>query len=122
QSNELTFNQQANLNGSFYTGGVKHQVLLGADVDESRAKNYTFNIYATPGSDKPSTAYDVINVFDPNSYKSREDEPRNELKLRTTTDIYRYGVFAQDLVSLTDQFKVMVGLRYTRQIMKEAEA
>lgn len=122
QSNELTFNQQANLNGSFYTGGVKHQVLLGADVDESRAKNHTFNIYATPGSDKPSTAYDVINVFDPNSYKSREDEPRNELKLRTTTDIYRYGVFAQDLVSLTDQFKVMVGLRYTRQIMKEAEA
>ncbi|WP_286652341.1 TonB-dependent siderophore receptor [Sphingobacterium hotanense] len=121
ESEELTFNQQANLTGTVYTGTIKHQVLVGADFDQSNTKNYAFNIYAGADPSKPSTAYDEINVFEKDSYKSRTDIPETNLKTRTATDIFRYGVFAQDLVSLTDKFKVLVGIRYTEQKNKQSE-
>ena len=44
-----------------------------------------------------------------------------DLKTRTTTDINRYGVFAQDLISLTKEFKILAGIRYTYQKTKNAE-
>src|SRR5690606_2036860 len=34
---------------------------------------------------------------------------------RTTTNIYRYGAFIQDLIALTEQIKVLAGVRYTYQ-------
>lgn len=121
QSDELSFNQQANLTGSILTGTIKHQVLVGADFDQSKTKNYAFDIYANPIKDTIVTAYDNINIFEKDAYKSRTDIPKANLKTRTTTDVYRYGAFAQDLVSLTDKFKVLLGIRYTHQTNKEAQ-
>ncbi len=121
QSDELSFNQQANLTGSILTGRIKHQVLVGADFDQSNTKNYAFDIYADPLKATPVTAYDNINIFEKDAYKSRTDIPKANLKTRTSTDVYRYGAFAQDLVSLTDKFKVLLGIRYTHQTNKEAQ-
>lgn len=116
ESDELTFNQQLNLRGTVMTGTVKHQILVGADADQSNTKNYAFNIYGIASlPDSVTTAYDVINVFNPYQSGMRTDIPNADLKTRTTTDIYRYGGFVQDLISVTDQFKVLAGIRYTYQ-------
>jgi iron complex outermembrane receptor protein len=121
ETNELTFNQQLNLRGTVMTGTIKHQILVGADADQSNTKNYAFNIYGKGLNQKPNTTYDTINVFDPYNSISRTDIPGVDLKTRTTTDIYRYGTFVQDLVSLTKEFKVLAGIRYTYQKTKNAE-
>src|SRR5690606_5380800 len=59
---EFTKNQQLNLIGNFNTGGVKHQLLFGGDMDQSSTKAYAFNIFADLSKPTtPSTAYDQIN-------------------------------------------------------------
>ncbi|GAA4144881.1 TonB-dependent siderophore receptor [Sphingobacterium kyonggiense] len=114
KQDELTYNQQINLTGKLTTGFLKHQILVGGDADESNVKNYAFNIYAKGGS-QPSTSYDNIDLFNPYAEGMRTDKPLDSLKTRTSTDIFRVGAFVQDLVSVTDQFKVLLGVRYTYQ-------
>ena len=121
EQDELSFNQQLNLKGTVQTGAIKHQILVGADADQSNTKNYAFNIYGAGLDNKPSAAYDSINVFNPYTAMMRSDMPGVDLKTRTTTDINRYGVFAQDLISLTKEFKILAGIRYTYQKTKNAE-
>lgn len=121
EQDELSFNQQLNVKGNVQTGAIKHQILVGADADQSNTKNYAFNIYAVGLDNKPSTAYDSINVFNPYTAMMRSDMPGVDLKTRTTTDINRYGIFAQDLISLTKEFKILAGIRYTYQKTKNAE-
>src|SRR5690606_29640770 len=109
---EFTKNQQVNLTGNLNTGGVKHQLLFGGDADQSATKAYAYNIFADPTKPStPSTAYDQINVFNP--VQNRLDIPEFAKNTWTKTDVYRYGVFAQDLISLTEKFKVLAGIRYT---------
>lgn len=121
EQDELTFNQQVNLRGSLKTGGLKHQLVIGADADQSNTKNYAFNIFANGLNVAPNAVYDTINIFDPYNSIKRTDMPGVGLKTRTSTDIYRYGVFVQDLISLTEQFKVLAGIRYTYQTTQNAE-
>lgn len=121
EQDELSFNQQLNVKGTVQTGAIKHQILVGADADQSNTKNYAFNIYGAGLDNKPSTAYDSINVFNPYTAMMRSDMPGVDLKTRTITDINRYGVFAQDLISLTKEFKILAGIRYTYQKTKNAE-
>lgn len=114
-TDEFSANQQLNLTGSFNTGSIKHQVLVGADMDQSRTKAYAFNIFAD--KKKPtvaSTAYGTIDVFHPDvaSLTFIPDVTKNT---RTTTNVNRYGGFVQDLISVTEKFKVLAGIRYTYQ-------
>ncbi|MCA5006793.1 TonB-dependent siderophore receptor [Sphingobacterium bovistauri] len=111
---EFTKNQQLNLTGNFLTGGIKHQLLFGGDMDQSATKAYAYNIFADLS--KPttaSTAYDQINVLNP--IPTRSDIPSSNKNTWTKTDVYRYGAFIQDLVSLSEKFKVLAGVRYTYQ-------
>ena len=111
---EFTKNQQLNLIGNFNTGGVKHQLLFGGDMDQSSTKAYAFNIFADLSKPTtPSTAYDQINVFNP--VATRTDIPEYAKNTWTKTDVYRYGAFIQDLISLSEKFKVLAGIRYTYQ-------
>lgn len=111
---EFTKNQQLNLTGNFNTGVVKHQLLFGADADQASTKAYAYNIYADPSKpNTPTTAYDNINVFDKST--TRSDIPEWSNNTWTKTDVFRYGAFAQDLISLTEKFKVLAGIRYTYQ-------
>ena len=115
KQDEKTFNQQLNLTGQVKTGFLSHQILIGADADQSNVLNYAYSIYANGAGEAASTAYDKINVFDPYNSSLRSDIPLDSLNTRTGTNIYRYGVFAQDLLKLTSKFKVLLGVRYTYQ-------
>jgi iron complex outermembrane receptor protein len=103
--------EQLNLQGKFETGKIKHQLFTGIDADNSfsEAYTYTFN----------PAIYDKINIFDLDLYPQRTDIPEatNTKIVKTTTN--RFGIYAQDLISITEKFKVLAGLRWSWQ---EAQA
>ena len=105
-SYEDYFNGQINLVGKLKTGRFQHQLLIGTDGDSYTTKT---NQYAALAS------YDTINTLDPSKGNPRTDEPTATLLSVTKSPTYRYGVFAQDLISLTDKIKLLAGLRYSYQ-------
>ena len=50
------------------------------------------------------------------------DIPYTRAYQLTTTPIYRMGAFAQDMIELTQKFKVLAGIRYTYQRTPKANA
>lgn len=106
RTNEDSYSAQLNLNGMLQTGKIKHQVLIGTDADSYLNTSHNFNF---------KTAYDKINLLDPNKFNAREDMPFAKDSLRTQAPTYRLGYYAQDLISLSDKFKVMAGLRWSYQ-------
>ncbi|UQD56355.1 TonB-dependent siderophore receptor [Flavobacterium sp. K5-23] len=103
--------EQINIQGTFLTGKVKHQLFSGIDAENIFSKNYTFTF-------NPIT-YDQINIFDLDKYIPRTDIPlvKNTKIVSTTTN--RFGVYAQDLISVTEKIKILAGLRWSWQ---EAQA
>lgn len=98
---------QINFQGDFTTGKIKHQFFSGMDADNSYTQVYTF-VY------NPAI-YDMINIFDLSLYPQNTSIPEatNTKIVKTTTN--RFGIYAQDLISLTNKFKVLTGLRWSWQ-------
>lgn len=108
---EYTYNQQLNLTGSVHTGSISHTLLFGADADQSRTTSYGFK-YANGAT---TFSYPQFNLMDPSTFATSMDIPYTRIYQNTITPIYRMGAFAQDLIGLTDKFKVLAGIRYTYQ-------
>ena len=102
---------QLSLQGNFNTGSIKHQLFAGADWENSFATAYTYVF--TPAN------YDTVNIFTIDPATQRIDEP-NSINTRIVyTDTNRFGIYAQDLISFTEQIKVLAGIRWSWQ---EAQA
>lgn len=110
---ELISAQQFNFQGVFNTGSIKHQLSTGVDWDYTFGQAYTYVF-------NPST-YDAtpINIYDPSTYADEHDIPIAKNSKIVRTETVRFGVYAQDLVSLTNKIKVLAGLRWSWQ---EAQA
>ena len=104
---EQLVSNQINLQGTFKTGKLKHQFLTGIDTETSRAQVYTF-VY------NPTT-YDLINIFDLNLYPQNTVIPQATNNRIVKTNTNRFGIYAQDLISITDKFKLLSGLRWSWQ-------
>jgi iron complex outermembrane recepter protein len=103
------------------TGSVNHTFLVGADADKYNTEAYTFATFkntSISGSNK--NVYDSINIFDPSTFDKRTDIPALAVDRITTSPILRYGVFIQDLVSLSNKLKVLAGVRYSYQNNQKA--
>jgi len=113
KTKEFSYNQQINLNGEFNTGGIHHKLLVGADADQSKTTSNGFNY----GTTNPTTAFNYgnVNLLDPSTFYGSGIQPVANNITRTNAPIYRMGAFVQDLVSLTEEFKVLAGIRYTFQ-------
>ena len=116
---EQIFANQISLQGNFKTGKIKHQLFTGIDTELANTDAYTFKFFnATTGAFV--TNYDQVNIFNPASYDQANEGP--VLPSRATkivkTETGRYGIYAQDLISFTDQFKVLAGIRYSYQEAK----
>lgn len=98
------FIQQIDFNAIFKTGKIKHQTLVGFDFEKFTT---TTNAYVN------YVGYDVINIF--NSYVPSNEPSIPDLQKNTDTKnpVERYGIYAQDLMSLTKHIKLLAGLRYT---------
>ena len=108
---EAILGEQFSVQGDFYTGKIKHQTFSGIDYENSVATANTFVF--SPAN------YDTINVFsfDSNNQSTTEPNSTNTQKVNTTTN--RFGIYTQDLISFTNQFKMLVGIRWSWQ---EAQA
>lgn len=104
---EAILGEQISLQGCFKTGKIKHQTFSGIDYENSVATAHTF-VFAP-------TTYDTINVFtfDPNNQTITEPNAVNTQKAITTTN--RFGIYAQDLISFTQKFKILAGIRWSWQ-------
>jgi len=111
KSQEYTYNQQLTLTGTANTGSIKHQILVGGDADQSNTRAYGFKY----DNNTNALNYGNINILDPSTYNTVTDIPNTRIVSNTYTPIYRMGAFVQDLISLTEQFKVLAGVRYTFQ-------
>lgn len=98
---------QLSLQGTFNTGSIKHQIFTGADWENSFAPSYTFAF--------SNATYDTINLYSFDPSNQRTDEPNSRNTQIANTDTNRFGVYFQDLISITEKFKVLAGLRWSWQ-------
>ncbi|WP_409417135.1 TonB-dependent siderophore receptor [Flavobacterium sp. PS2] len=107
---EQIIGEQFSLQGTFNTGRVKHQLFTGVDLENSytQAFTYAFN----------PAIYDKINIFNFNYDQERTDIPNADITKIVKTDTNRFGIYFQDLISITEQFKVLAGLRWSWQEAK----
>ncbi len=106
RNDENYYMAQVSLSGKFNTGKLNHIFLTGIDIDQYATKAWTFN---------QPTIYDTINILDENKFKARTDIPNaKEIRL-VSTPILRYGAYVQDLISIHNKLKLMLGLRWSLQ-------
>ena len=101
-TNEHYYVTQFDLIGKFYTGAVKHQFLFGASADKDQTNTLAYNLLAV---------YDSINVFDLNKYPQRTDIPTLSKNTYTKAPITTAAAYVQDLISVTDYLKLLLGGR-----------
>lgn len=97
--------QQLDFNGNFITGKIKHQVLLG----------YNYEDFTTTATAYKNENYDTINIFQNYNPALQPPIPTMNLTTITTTPISRFGVYAQDLISFSEKWKLLAGLAYNYQ-------
>ncbi|MFV8343354.1 TonB-dependent siderophore receptor [Flavobacterium sp. XS2P39] len=104
---EQIIGEQLSLQGSFSTGKIKHQLFTGVDFENSFAQAYTFTF--------SPTTYGSGNIFDFENFDQGGAIPNGTNTRIVKTDTNRFGIYAQDLISLTEKFKVLAGLRWSWQ-------
>lgn len=102
---------QVNINGEFNTGRINHKVLFGADADYGTADSYT---YYNPANLLPyaSNITGRLYMDDPSTWATTA-MPNYENLEKTRINTRRIGVYAQDFISLSKEFKVLAGLRWS---------
>lgn len=115
QNEEKVFGNQLSLQGNFKTGSIKHQIFTGADFENSLTTAYTFAFYDNAGVTK-TTEDTPINIFNYDITTQSTFVPFNSRATQIVkTEYNRFGVYFQDLVSLTNKIKVLAGLRWSWQ-------
>lgn len=107
KATESIFAQQVSVQGIFNTGKVKHQLMAGVDFENSATGAYTYVF--------DPTVYDTANIFNFYNEDIRTDIPNATISKIVITDTNRFGAYFQDLVSITEKFKVLAGLRWSWQ-------
>jgi iron complex outermembrane receptor protein len=104
-TNEEYYTSQLDLTGRFKTGSIRHNLLVGGDIDKYLTTTTAYNALAK---------YDSINILTM-AGKQRNDIPDLTRNTVTTAPTNRAGVYIQDLISITDRVKVLAGARYSYQ-------
>ena len=93
------------LSGKVNTGSIVHNIRIGADWDRFKIKTYQTR-YRPIASDQ---SY-AIDIFNPN-YNIPAPTPGTVIQ--NATEIQKaWGIYAQDQIEITEQFKIRFGGRY----------
>jgi len=119
-ANEKYHMTELDLIGEMKTGNVLHNVLVGADADKYHTVTTAFvtNTFNNDGSNaslKNKNIYDTVNIYDPSTFNKRNDVPNLPVDRITTAPISRFGVYVQDLLSLSSKIKLLAGIRFSQQ-------
>jgi len=101
-TNEHYYLAEADLVGKFNTGSIRHQFLFGVSADKDQTNTLAYNLL---------TVYDSINVFDLNKFPQRTDIPTLTRNTFTRAPLSTAAVYAQDLISVTPELKILLGGR-----------
>ena len=98
------FDLQTNLVAEFNTGSIEHTVLVGVDLFRQDGGAILRGNLFTPVP---------LNIFDP-VYGNVPDQDPSDLPIISDTEsqIDAIGIYLQDQVSLADNLKLLLGLRY----------
>ena len=97
------FEIQTNVVGEFNTGSIGHTLLFGVDL--FRRENPRFDTFGV-------LSPEIINIFDPVYSDSRPDPATNPIFIDNDTRTDTLGVYIQDQISLLDNLKLLLGVRY----------
>ncbi|PSO57850.1 MAG: hypothetical protein BRC47_00890 [Cyanobacteria bacterium QS_7_48_42] len=103
-----TFN--VNLIGNLETGPVAHKILLGADATRTTSEGSP-NRFASPISEDGTVP--PLDIFDP--IYGQADVPEDyvfDSEFLFESEQFVYGVYAQDQIEFSPQWKGLVGVRY----------
>ncbi|WPR70228.1 TonB-dependent siderophore receptor [Flavobacterium sp. NG2] len=107
KNEEQIIGEQLSLQGNFTTGTIKHQIFTGVDLENSLADAYTFKF-------NPTT-YGSGNIYDFENFDQGTGIPDATNTKIVKTNTNRFGIYAQDLISLTEKFKILAGIRWSWQ-------
>jgi iron complex outermembrane receptor protein len=104
EGRDKNYTLQTNLLGKFATAGIEHTLLFGVDLSHNHERIFTIGDFETPIP---------VNIFNPvygQIPKPEEDTlpdfGGDEIKTN------RLGIYVQDQLSLFDNLKLVLGLRY----------
>jgi iron complex outermembrane receptor protein len=103
---EEAYDVQANLVGEFDTGSVEHELLVGFDFRNSSQDLDLKQAFAPPLAPPPISIFDPVYGF---TLPPSEDVPQ---LFDGESELQQWGFYLQDLVSLTDNLKVLLSGRY----------
>lgn len=92
---------QQELSGLFNTGFLKHNTLIGAEYSKQRKDELVW-----------SKARQITNIFNPELENWAPLDTSIAAETNNSNTFETYGIYLQDLMTVTDQLKVLVGLRY----------
>ena len=92
---------QQELSAVFNTGFLKHSTLIGAEYSKQHKDELVW-----------SKARQITNIFNPQLENWASLDTNVDADTNNTNTFENYGVYLQDLMTVTDQLKVLVGLRY----------
>jgi iron complex outermembrane recepter protein len=105
-ADETSYNYYAGIDllGKFNTGAVSHSVLVGFDFN-----NYTINNVQAGNFDP--TVIPFLDIRNPN-YNALTAKPEVTALPTTVSDRKSYGIYLQDQIAFSDQWKLLIGGRY----------
>ncbi|MBP1484419.1 TonB-dependent receptor [Acinetobacter nosocomialis] len=92
---------QQELSTLFNTGFLKHNTLIGAEYSKQHKDELVW-----------SKARQIINIFNPQLENWAPLDTSIAAETNNSNTFETYGIYLQDLMTVTDQLKVLVGLRY----------
>lgn len=106
QTNNKTTSNTFDIKGEFNTGSIKHNLVFGSDWSYEQREPRLANT-----NQNGSAIYGYVDPITGERQASRGTGP-----LKISQHNYNQGTslgfFAQDLISLSEQFKIMLGMRY----------
>lgn len=92
---------QQELSSLFNTGFLKHNTLIGAEYSKQHKDELVW-----------SKARQITNIFNPKLENWAPLDTSVAAETNNSNTFENYGIYLQDLMTVTDQLKVLVGLRY----------
>ncbi len=111
QTNQILTNQ-TNLKASFEAGGVKHDVVSGVEFIYESQLNYTLGLPFTAANASTTVAQQAANLYHPSTADTFQPVRRTGAK--TDGETTTYAFYAQDTITLNDQWELSAGIRADR--------
>lgn len=111
QTNQILTNQ-TNLSASFEAGGIKHDLVSGVEFTYESQLNYTLGLPFTASTSSTTVQQANANLYNPSTGDVFQPVLRTGAK--TDGETTTYAFYAQDTVTLNDQWELSAGVRADR--------